>query len=142
MDQSTAVSRSASANTTFAPLPPSSRLTGTRLPPAIRAMARPVLDAPVNVIRSIPALSVSACPADSGPYPWTTLNTPGGRPASIASRASIVAVAGLSSAGLRTTVLPQARAGATFQGPSISGKFHGAMAATTPAGPGPGAAGG
>ena len=45
-----------------------------------------------------------------------------------------VADAGVSSAGLSTTVLPQARAGATFQDSSISGKFHGAIAATTPAG--------
>ena len=55
-------------------------------------------------------------------------------PASSASRARIVADAGVSSAGLSTTVLPHASAGATFQDSSISGKFHGATAATTPAG--------
>jgi hypothetical protein len=46
----------------------------------------------------------------------------------------IAAEAGVSSAGLSTTVLPQASAGATFQDSSISGKFQGATAATTPAG--------
>ena len=40
----------------------------------------------------------------------------------------------MSSAGFSTTVLPHASAGATFHDSIISGKFHGAMAATTPAG--------
>jgi hypothetical protein len=52
----------------------------------------------------------------------------------MASRPRIVPEVGVSSAGFSTTVLPQASAGATFQVSSISGKFHGAMAATTPAG--------
>ena len=38
------------------------------------------------------------------------------------------------SAVLRTTVQPAASAGANFQPPSVSGKFHGTTAATTPAG--------
>ena len=41
---------------------------------------------------------------------------------------------GVSSAGLTTTVQPQANAGAIFHMPIISGKFHGTMAATTPTG--------
>ena len=36
--------------------------------------------------------------------------------------------------GLRTTVLPARSAGAIFQDDSSSGKFQGAMAATTPIG--------
>ena len=52
----------------------------------------------------------------------------------MASRASSVADFGVSSAGLSTTVLPHASAGAIFQDSSISGKFHGEIAATTPAG--------
>ena len=40
----------------------------------------------------------------------------------------------MSSAGFSTTVLPQASGGATFHVSSMSGKFHGAMAATTPTG--------
>ena len=88
----------------------------------------------MKVIRSTPRCWVSAEPAESGPKPCTTLRTPGGSPASMASRASSVADFGVSSAGLSTTVLPQASAGATFQDSSISGKFHGEIAATTPAG--------
>ena len=55
-------------------------------------------------------------------------------PASIARRARIVADTGVSSAGFHTTVLPQASAGAIFQVPSMSGKFHGEIAAMTPTG--------
>ncbi len=47
----------------------------------------------------------------------------------------MVTEAGVSSDGLMTQVLPQAIAGATFQLAIISGKFHGLIAATTPAGP-------
>ncbi|CAI8246621.1 MAG: Uncharacterised protein [SAR116 cluster bacterium] len=38
------------------------------------------------------------------------------------------------SAGFNTTELPMASAGASFQAPIISGKFHGTIAATTPTG--------
>ena len=41
---------------------------------------------------------------------------------------------GVSSAGLTTTVQPQASAGAIFHMPIMSGKFQGTMAATTPTG--------
>ena len=44
------------------------------------------------------------------------------------------AVSDVSSAGFSTTVQPQAKAGAIFHMPIISGKFHGTMAATTPMG--------
>ena len=45
-----------------------------------------------------------------------------------------IAVSGVSSAGLSTTVLPAARAGAKPQ-PAIGiGKFHGTMTETTPSG--------
>ena len=47
---------------------------------------------------------------------------------------SRVAVAGVSSDGLTTTVLPQASAGPTFQVISSSGRFHGTMTAMTPSG--------
>ena len=52
----------------------------------------------------------------------------------MASRPTIVAETGVSSAGFHTTVLPQANAGITFQVPSMRGKFHGEIAATTPTG--------
>ena len=46
----------------------------------------------------------------------------------------MVAETGVSSAGFHTTVLPHARAGMTFQVPSMSGKFHGEIATATPVG--------
>ena len=62
------------------------------------------------------------------------VSTPSGRPASRASSPSRIAVSGVSSAGLSTTVLPAASAGAKPQ-PAIGiGKFHGTMMPTTPSG--------
>ena len=54
-------------------------------------------------------------PADR-PGPATTLSTPSGSPASSAIRSSSSAVSGVSSAGLRTTVLPAASAGRDLPG--------------------------
>src|SRR5262245_17865404 len=48
--------------------------------------------------------------------------------------ASVQGDAGTSSAGLKTTVLPNASAGAIFHAGIASGKFHGVIAATTPSG--------
>ena len=62
------------------------------------------------------------------------MKTPSGRPASSASSARRIAVSGVSSAGLSTTVLPAASAGAKPQ-PAIGiGKFHGTITPTTPSG--------
>ena len=68
------------------------------------------------------------------PGPTTTLTTPSGTPASTAMRSKRSAVSGVSSAGLSTTVLPAASAGASFHDAIVSGKFHGVMSATTPSG--------
>ena len=46
------------------------------------------------------------------------------------------AVSGVVSAGFRTTVLPQARAGAIFQAAISSGKFQGMIWPATPSGRG------
>ena len=43
-------------------------------------------------------------------------------------------MSGVSGAGLSTTVLPSASAGASTRKPSTTGKFHGVIAATTPTG--------
>jgi hypothetical protein len=64
----------------------------------------------------------------------TTFSTPGGSPASAASSASRIVVPGVSGEGLSTMVLPAASAGPAFQIAITSGKFHGAMPATTPTG--------
>ena len=68
------------------------------------------------------------------PLPGTTVKTPSGSPACRASSASLMAVSGVSSAGLRTTVLPAARAGANPQTAIGIGKFHGTMIPTVPSG--------
>ena len=59
--------------------------------------------------------------------------TPGGRPASRHSLATTRAVSGVCSAGLSTTLLPQARAGTIAQG-AAEGPFQGEITATTPTG--------
>lgn len=62
------------------------------------------------------------------------MNTPGGSPHSSAMAANSSADSGVFSSGLRITELPTARAGANFHRLSSSGKFHGAIAPTTPIG--------
>ena len=77
--------------------------------------------------------SASGSPAPA-PKPGSTLNTPGGSPASIASSASRIALSGDFSDGLSTTLLPMASAGASFQVAISIGKFQGTMAPITPSG--------
>ncbi len=68
------------------------------------------------------------------PEPMTRLKTPFGRPAAATSSASAHAHPGVHCAGLKTTVLPKARAGAIFQAGMAIGKFHGVIRPTTPTG--------
>jgi hypothetical protein len=68
------------------------------------------------------------------PGPGSTLSTPAGRPACNPSSPSRNAVKGVKLAGFKTTVLPQARAGANFHVAITIGKFHGTMRPTTPRG--------
>ena len=60
--------------------------------------------------------------------------TPGGIPASRTISARTIAVRGVVSAGLRTSVFPAASAGASFHAAINSGKFHGIICAATPIG--------
>ena len=62
------------------------------------------------------------------------LTVPGGRSAWTQTSANSIAESGVVDAGLRTTVLPAARAGAIFQASISSGKFHGMIWAATPSG--------
>ncbi len=64
--------------------------------------------------------------------PWTTLSTPSGRPASVASSASRLAAEGSFSLGLSTNVLPQAMASGNIHIGTMAGKLNGVMPATTP----------
>ena len=128
-----AASRSASAKTTLGDLPPSSIETRLTVPAAARRIALPVSVSPVNEILSMPGCSAIARPT-TAPGPGTTLNAPGGRPASARSSANISAVSGVTEAGFRTTAFPIASAGAIFHIAWRRGKFHGVIAPTTPTG--------
>ena len=129
----TAVSRSTSSKMMWGDFPPSSSVTVFRLVADICTISRPVTYSPVKAILSTPGCEARAAPA-VGPNPGTTLSTPSGSPASAARRASSRLVMGVCSAGFRTTVLPQARAGAAFQVAMRRGAFHGVMPPTTPTG--------
>ena len=119
-EPSTAASRSASAKTRFGLFPPSSSETRFSVSAATLAILRPVLVSPVNASLSIPGWRAIASPT-SPPGPVTTLRTPPGMPASIASSPRRTAVSGVAEAGLRTMVQPAASAGATFQIAIMSG---------------------
>ena len=116
----------------LADLPPSSSVSRFMLAAARRWISWPAAVEPVNESASTSECSASADPASASPV--TTFKTPAGIPASSASSASASAVIGASGAGLWTTVLPQARAGAIFHEAIVSGKFHGVMTAQTPSG--------
>ena len=82
-----AASRSASANTTCADLPPSSSTVPVMLAAAALATSAPTRVEPVNAILSTPGCAARALPT-AGPKPVTTLNTPAGPPASSSRAAS------------------------------------------------------
>ena len=131
---STAWSRGASSKTMFAALPPSSRVTDVPLPATARAMDLPTSVDPVKATLSMSGCVTSARPVSAAPV--TMLTTPWGRSACRQISANINAVSDVVSAGLSTTVLPQARAGAIFQASIIKGKFHGMTWPATPSGRG------
>ena len=62
------------------------------------------------------------------------LTTPAGTPASVSSSVKRCPSAGVSVAGLKTTVFPATSAGAIFQDGIAIGKFHGVMTPMTPIG--------
>src|SRR6266851_1808275 len=125
--------RLASAKTMLALLPPSSRVSRftCRAQPAM--ICRPTSVDPVNTIFLTAGWSTSRCPTTL-PLPGSTWNTPSGRPASKASSPIRIAVSGGASAGLATTVLPAASAGAMPQDRIGIGKFNGTISPTTPTG--------
>ena len=69
----------------------------------------------------------------STPKPLTTLSTPSGSRSAMSST-TLRIDHGVCSAGLRTTQLPAARAGASFHVAMRMGKFHGMIWPTTPSG--------
>ena len=129
----TACSRSASANTMFGFLPPSSSDTFLKSGPAWAITSAPVFVPPVNEMSGTFGWEVSARPA-LGPVPCTMFTTPGGIPASTISAASRSAVNGVSSDGFATQQFPAAMAGAIFQLSRYSGRFQGEISPATPRG--------
>src|SRR5205814_1093517 len=125
--------QSASAKTMLGDLPPSSSEMRFRPRDASSMMRRPISVEPVKEIFRINGCVTSASPM-AEPLPGNTWSTPGGSPAAWASSPSLSAVSGESDAGLSTTQLPAASAGAAFQQAIGNGKFHGTIAATTPIG--------
>ena len=97
------------------------------------AIERPTSVEPVKAIFATWGCSTRRRP-HTLPGPATTLTTPSGRPAPMAIRSNSSAVSGVSSAGLSTTVLPAASAGASFHAAIDSGKFHGVISPITPSG--------
>ena len=66
--------------------------------------------------------------------PWTTLSTPGGKPASPNSSAMNSGADGSRSEGLSTNALPHTTALGTIHSGTMAGKLNGVMPATTPRG--------
>ena len=83
---------------------------------------RPTSVEPVKAMRRTSGWPTSASPITE-PRPVTTLSTPSGTPASANMRATSSVASGVVAAGLATTVLPLASAGATFVPSSVSGKL-------------------
>jgi len=129
---STAWSIGASSKTMFAALPPSSIVILLSVPASCLMIALPTSVEPVNATFAAPGWPMTAAPVS--PAPVTKLTTPGGRPASWRISASLRAVTEVVSAGLSTTQLPMASAGASFQASMRSGKFQGITWPMTPSG--------
>ena len=111
-------------------LPPSSSDSFLPLPAVALRISRPTSVEPVNASLSMPAWLTSNSP--TRPSPVTIFTTPGGTPARWQISANSSAVSEVNSAGLNTTLLPAASAGAIFQESIKSGKFHGTIWPATP----------
>ncbi len=82
------------------------------MPAARRATVSPVAVEPVKPTAWVPGLTASSSPT-SGPGPSTKLNTPGGKSASATHSASRPEQTAVDGAGVQTTQLPHASAGAS-----------------------------
>ena len=120
---------SASGSTMAGFWPPISACTATPRPAAAPTTDRPAATEPVNDTRS--TLSTTAFPVAASP--GRTANRASGSTGS-SSSANRRAHAVASGAGLSTTALPKAKAGAAFQIGMASGKFHGVTSPATPRG--------
>src|SRR5260370_31551606 len=133
MAPSTARSTSASSITRIAFLPPISRCRRLKVGAQATEIRRPTSVQPVKDTPLTSGCWTSGSP-HVAPEPITTFQTPGGRPASSNTRASATTDAGVSVAGLITTVLPAINAAIPFQAGIAIGKFQGVANAQTPTG--------
>ena len=100
---------------------------------AARAICTPTGIDPVNAIVCTPGCGTSAAPAS--PSPGSSEIADAGTPPARSAWTSIRAQPGDCSAGLSTTALPVASAAAVIPHGIATGKFQGAITATTPRGP-------
>ena len=128
-----AVAMSASAKTMFELLPPSSRVTRFTCSAQPAMIRLPTSVDPVKQTLRTSGWVTNRSPTTE-PLPGRTVNTCSGMPASRASSPRRMAVSGVSSAGLSTTLFPAASAGANPHAAIGIGKFHGTITLTTPSG--------
>src|SRR5665811_1274598 len=102
-------------------LPPNSVLLGMMFCAAYCMIRRPVTVSPVKAILAMRLLVANAFPI-LAPGPVTTLINPGGTMSPITS-ISFMIDHGVGDAGFRTTALPAANAGASFQAAISRGKL-------------------
>ncbi len=85
-----------------------------------------------------PTMSTSGDAASASPTRWsddvTKLTTPAGMSVLVISSPRRSELSGVSGAGLKTTVLPVAMIGPSFDSVISIGKFHGTIAPITPTG--------
>ena len=124
---------SASSHTTNGFFPPNSNETVASLLPAASAIERPTPVEPVKLMTATLGSSTKDEPAGC-PFPWMTLKTPSGKPATWTSFAKRFAISGASSAAFITTVFPQIRAGKTFHAMFAMGVFAGTIKPAIPLG--------
>ena len=126
--------KSASSNTMKGALPPSSNESRVTCWAAACMIPLPTSVEPVKPILRIRGCVSSSAPTSRERLVVSTLNTPGGSPATSVIFAIASAVSGVAEAGLSTTVQPAASAGAILRVTIVAGKFHGVTAATGPIG--------
>src|ERR1700761_6873081 len=114
-------------------LPPSSMVWCANTFAAAEPAMRPASVPPVSTSLSISGCSASILP-QLGPRPSTTLNTPGGNPASVNILASFKVVSGVYSDGLTTVTQPDASTAASDLHRIIKGWLNGVQLATMPIG--------
>ena len=114
-------------------MPPNSKLTSDKFSAEFLIICLAVSGPPVKATFSTKLWVVKALPHGS-PKPEITFTTPFGIPVSSTNFANSNIVAGANSEHLITTVLPIAKAGATFVAVKNIWEFQGMIAAITPIG--------